>query len=398
MHKRHAIIIGAGAMGLTAAHHLLTHTDVRPIVLERENFIGGTSRTLNFNGNLMELGEHRLFTDDAEILSLWRSLLPDDDLPERQRITAVFCRGEMFQCPLNADWSTISRLGLFNALSIGASRLMSKISRRDEKTLADVLSNRFGQKFSKIFFGTCLQKIYGRSTAELDAAQIRLLNDFTAAEKFFCPKGGTGQLWENLAVEIKKLGGEVLLNSNVKAFRVGEDNLVKSVTVDTLAGTLTFPADIFLSSMPLDELVAALDEKIFPAENLTYRDRVTVGLLVDKLKTSTPAQTVYIADSTVKLARLQIFNNLSESFVADKTSTWLGADYFCNSGDDLNMSDDDFIKPATDELAALGLIDAAAVNFGACVKVSKALLVPENFGNMRGSLDGIKNLKRLGNG
>ena len=187
-----------------------------------------------------------------------------------------------------------------------------------------------------------------------------------------------------------------MTNSNVKNLRVGDDNLVKAATVDTLAGTLTFPADIFLSTAPLDELVDMLDEKILLAENLHYRDRVTVGLLVDKFNASTPAQTVYIADSTVKLARLQIFNNLSESFVADKSSTWLGADYFCGTGDDLNMSDDDFIKLATDELAALGLIDAAAVKFGACVKVSKALLVPENFDDLRGSLDAIKNLKRLG--
>lgn len=405
MHKKNAIIIGAGALGLTAAHHLLTHTDIRPIVLERENFIGGRSRTLDFSGNLMELDEHRLFTNDVEFLSLWKNLLPDEDFSERQRVTAIFCRGEVFQCPLDLNWSTISRLGLFSALSIGASFLISTISHRDEKTLADVLRNCFGQKFGDIFFGNCLQKILGRSTAELDASQTKLIGEFAGGEKFFCLNGGTGQLWKNLAAEIKKLGGEVLTGSNVKSFRVNDDNVVKSVTVDSLAGTLTFPADIFFTDMKIDELVDALGEKVFPAElrtvakNLPYRDRVTIGLLVDKLKISTLAQTVYIADPNVKIARLQIFNNLSTSFVADKNSIWLGADYFCRAGDDelFNMSNDAFIKLATDELATLGLIDSTDVKFGVRVNLPKALLVPENLDELHGAFDKLKNLKRLGN-
>ena len=65
MHKKNAIIIGAGVAGLTAAHYLLKMTDIRPIVLEKENFIGGLSRTVNFNGNRMDIGGHRFFTKNG---------------------------------------------------------------------------------------------------------------------------------------------------------------------------------------------------------------------------------------------------------------------------------------------------------------------------------------------
>lgn len=407
MHKQNAIIIGAGAIGLTVAHHLLTHTEIRPIVLERENFIGGMSRTLNFGGNLLEIGRHGLFSEDAEILSLWRTLLPDDDLPERQRISEIFCRGKIFQCPVAPTLKTIGRFGLIGALSIGASLLKSKFARRDEITLADVLSNRFGQKFAEIFFGGYVTKIFGRAPEELGAAwNSRLPAELTAEEKFFYPRRGVGQLWQNLADKIKQLGGEVLTDSNVKSFRVDANKLVKSVTVESLAGTLNFPADIFLTSMPYDELADALDEKILPAnlrdvaKSLPYRSLVTVGLLVDKLKISTPAQIVYVAEPTIKLARLNIFNALSPELVADKNSVWLGLDYFCGADDELwGMDEDSFVKFAAAELVTLGIIDAGSVKLGVRVKVPKIYPVfddDDKLAELRGALNEIKNLKRLG--
>ena len=59
--KKTAIIIGAGPAGLTAAYELLTKTDIRPIILEEEDFVGGISRTVNYNGNRMDIGGHRFF-------------------------------------------------------------------------------------------------------------------------------------------------------------------------------------------------------------------------------------------------------------------------------------------------------------------------------------------------
>jgi len=48
-----ALIIGAGPAGLTAALELLKKGDIHPIVVEQENFVGGISRTVEYNGNRM---------------------------------------------------------------------------------------------------------------------------------------------------------------------------------------------------------------------------------------------------------------------------------------------------------------------------------------------------------
>ena len=86
-----AIIIGAGPAGLTAAYYLLKNTDIHPIILEQEDFVGGISRTVNYKGNRMDIGGHRFFSKNQEVVKLWKELLPlqgapalDDKLLERE--------------------------------------------------------------------------------------------------------------------------------------------------------------------------------------------------------------------------------------------------------------------------------------------------------------------------
>ena len=57
-----ALIIGAGPAGLTAAYELVTRTDIKPIILEQSNDIGGISKTVVHNGNRMDIGGHRFFS------------------------------------------------------------------------------------------------------------------------------------------------------------------------------------------------------------------------------------------------------------------------------------------------------------------------------------------------
>ena len=47
--KKTAVIIGAGPAGLTAAYELLKKTDIHPIIIEKEDFVGGISRTVKHN-------------------------------------------------------------------------------------------------------------------------------------------------------------------------------------------------------------------------------------------------------------------------------------------------------------------------------------------------------------
>src|SRR5512142_364997 len=76
MAERIAIIIGAGPAGLTAAYELLARTDIRPIVLEKSDCLGGISRTVNYKGNRIDIGGHRFFSKSDRVMDWWLNILP----------------------------------------------------------------------------------------------------------------------------------------------------------------------------------------------------------------------------------------------------------------------------------------------------------------------------------
>lgn len=67
---------GAGPAGLTAGIELLRQTDIIPILLEEKDCVGGLSRTVFYHGNRMDIGGHRFFSKDPDIMKWWTTLLP----------------------------------------------------------------------------------------------------------------------------------------------------------------------------------------------------------------------------------------------------------------------------------------------------------------------------------
>ena len=88
--------------------------------------------------------------------------------------------------------------------------------------------------------------------------------------------------------------------------------------------------------------------------------------------------------------------------VEDPLNTmWIGLEYFCNEGDEMwNMSDDDFIKFAIDELASIDVIDKSDVLDATRIKVKKAYPAYfdtySEFDTVKSYLSGIDNLWCLG--
>ncbi len=73
-----AVIIGAGPAGLTAALELLRRTDIKPVILEASNEIGGISRTIKYKGNRMDIGGHRFFSKSDRVMQWWMDLMPPE--------------------------------------------------------------------------------------------------------------------------------------------------------------------------------------------------------------------------------------------------------------------------------------------------------------------------------
>src|SRR5215831_14829686 len=142
-HMKIAIIAGAGPAGLTAAHELLAHTDVKPIVIELDTQVGGISKTINYRGNRMDLGGHRFFSKSDWVMNWWQNLLPvaagedagelalayqgqtraftpagdsgasaDQVMLVRSRLSRIYYRRRFFDYPLKLSYATLRNLGL----------------------------------------------------------------------------------------------------------------------------------------------------------------------------------------------------------------------------------------------------------------------------------------------
>ena len=350
----------------------------------------------------------------------------DNVMLVRNRHSRIFFLRTFFNYPISLTIDTLIKLGPVRILKIGLSYLkVSLFPVRKEKSLEDFFINRFGMELYFTFFKDYTEKVWGVSCKEIrpewGAQRIKGLSvtktiqhalrkffkshsdinkeeiETTLIEQFYYPKFGPGQVWEKAADIIQKNGGKVTINSRVVAIET-ENNQIRAVQVsDEISGQLTrHQADYVFSSMPVRELIAAMGKDVpepvkAVAAGLIYRDFITVGLLLNKLKIKNetnqktindliPDNWIYIQERDVKLGRLQIFNNWSPYMVHDPDTVWVGLEYFCNEGDDLwLMSDEDFSKFAISELSSIDIINQEDVLDSTVLKMPKAY--PAYFGS-----------------
>ncbi len=334
MSKKTAVIIGAGPAGLTAAAELLERTDITPLVCERTDALGGISRTVNYQGNRMDIGGHRFFSKSERVMQWWLRFFPlqgapacDDRLlgrdvplntdpgapdPEtadrvmltRPRVSRILFERTFYEYPLAINWNTMANLGPWrlarNALSYGRAHLRPI---RPVASLEDFFINRFGRELYGTFFKDYTEKVWGipcnqispewgqqrvrglsLSKAVADALLRLVRRDTSVGQKgtetsliqqFLYPKFGPGQLWEHVAGYVEERGGSVHRGRQVVGLRREGNRLVEATVADVTSGKrTTLPVDYVLSTMPVPELLASMNGTVPGAVR-----RVAAGLM-----------------------------------------------------------------------------------------------------------------------
>lgn len=471
-----ALIVGAGPAGLTAALEFLKQSGVKPVVIEASQEIGGISRTIRYKGNRMDIGGHRFFSKSDRVMAWWLEQMPVEDGADggpisyrnqsrsvagfptassngngsdlvmlvRPRKSRIYFLRRFFDYPITLTKDTLMKLGLVRTFKIGMSYVASRLRRiAPEKSLEDFLINRFGRQLYLTFFKKYTEKVWGTScreiSAEWGAQRIKGLSLTSAVkhfvkktfgkpesgvaqrgtetsliERFLYPKFGPGQLWEHVAEKIVRQGGEIHMGLKAVSIHADGDRVLAMEAADSEGRTHTFVADYFFSTMPVRELVNAIEKGGTPipanvkqiSDGLVYRDFITIGLLVDKLSISEPDggllkdTWIYIQEPDVLMGRLQIFNNWSP-YLTVPGKVWIGLEYFCYETDPLwTMPDEDLKKFGTSELEKIGILQAADVLDAHVVRVPKTY--PAYFGTynrfdeLRAFTDGFENLFLIG--
>jgi protoporphyrinogen oxidase len=363
----------------------------------------------------------------------------------RQRKSRIYFLRQFFNYPIQLTADTLRKLGLFRTFKIGVSYVRSSVLPiRQVQNLEQFFINRFGRQLYRTFFKSYTEKVWGvpcdKISAEWGEQRIKGLSirktiahfvkqrfqkksddiaqkrvETSLIEQFLYPKFGPGQMWEEVARKVKLLGGEIITGLDVRDLHLQGDRITGITAADDQGHLRTFAGDYFFSTMPVKELVRALRTQVPPqiteiSDNLQYRDFITVGLLLDKLKVRDDDERVtrliadnwiYIQEPDVLAGRLQIFNNWSPHLVADPTKVWIGVEYFCYESDALwKNPDPDMAQFAVEELEKIDIIEKQYVRDWTVVRMPKTYPayfgVYERFDEVRQYLDQYENLFLIG--
>ncbi|MCV0220617.1 NAD(P)/FAD-dependent oxidoreductase [Stenotrophomonas sp. Ps181] len=464
--SKQIVIIGAGPAGLTAALELVGQPDVQVTIVEADDCVGGISRTVIHNGNRIDIGGHRFFSKSDWVMQWWANLMPIEHVEDgplnlryqgqvreglplgttraeggvpktmlvRNRLSRIYFNRRFFSYPLKLNADSFRNLGFGKTIQFGFSYLHSQISKIEpERSLEDFLINRFGQRLYRQFFKEYTEKVWGvpcnQISAEWGAQRIKSLSITKAVfhalrgmlgmngkavqtsliESFLYPKHGPGEMWETAAQIFQARGGTLLMKQKAVGLAV-ENGKVRSVTVQGESGeAFQLECTHVVSTMPVRDLVAASrqnwsHEVAVIADNLQYRDFITVGLLyrADELPRALGDNWIYIQEPGVNVGRVQVFNNWSPYMVKDASMIWLGLEFFCRETDDLwKMSDAELQALAQREMLQIGLVSAALAHDAVVIRVPKAYPgyfgeAYENFDRLRAALDAVPNLFLVG--
>ncbi|MEM9444801.1 MAG: NAD(P)/FAD-dependent oxidoreductase [Verrucomicrobiota bacterium] len=395
----HVVVMGGGPAGLTAAYKL-TKAEKKATVLEKDNVVGGISRTASYKGYHFDIGGHRFFTKAKMVDDLWREVMGDRFL-RRSRMSRIYYRKKFFYYPLRA-MNALMGLGIWNSFLIFISYMKAMLFPiKPEKTFQDWVCNRFGKRLFNTFFKTYTEKVWGipcsEITAEWAAQRIKGLSLLSAAinallkmptgnkskviktliDAFDYPPLGPGQMWNEFKGLIEEKGNRVQMESRVDKI-YWEPGSVKAVQVVQKDGTShALQGTDFLSTLPIKELILKLEptppaDIVEAANQLSYRDFLTVALIIEQ-DDLFPDNWIYIHDPDVKVGRIQNFKNWSPDMVPEKGMTCLGLEYFCFEEDGLwTMKDEDLVALGRKEIDQLGLAKAEDVQDGTVVRMPKA--------------------------
>jgi len=478
--QKTAIIIGAGPAGLTAAYELLNNTDIKPIVYEASNDIGGISKTVNYKGNRIDIGGHRFFSKSDTVMKWWNNILPieksdasktftlnyqgksrklkggagadpnktDDIMLVRSRLSRIYYGGKFYNYPITLESTTIKNLGLLRLTKMGASYVKARLKSLPENSLEEFYVNRFGRELYNTFFRDYTEKVWGVPCSEIapdwGAQRIKGLSvskaithalksslpkrkadieqknvETSLIEYFLYPKYGPGQMWEIVTKIVSKKGGEVHKNKEIVKLQAKNNEIVAVDVRDRHTGKIEhIEGDYFISTMPVKDLINSIKGVKVPAnvktvaDGLRYRDFITVGLLLKRLKIKNqtdnktlndivPDNWIYIQEPGVKVGRLQIFNNWSPYLVKNINNVWIGMEYFVNEGDKLwSKEDSAMAKFGIKELASIGIIDEEDVIDSTVIRVKKTYPAYfgtyDRFSEIRDFTDKFDNLYLLG--
>lgn len=395
------VIAGAGVAGLAAAWRLQGRADVPFVVFERASCVGGHSRTIQHEDFRFDLGGHRFYTKKPEVQALIEELV-GDDLLVVDRVSRILFRGRFVHYPLS-PFNTLRALGPFGAaravLDYAATKPRMAVARpAREETFEDWALSRFGRYLYDVYFKVYTEKTWGVPCTELSAdfaeQRIKGLSFREAVKDAILPRGDTESLVRRFVYPRRGFGqipdamaravaapNRLLTGHDVTAVEHDGSHITAVQARRPDGSSVRERCCEFINCIPLDELVRLMQpappqEVLSAADALRYRSMVILFLVVEAPRVSAD-HWIYIPSPEIGFCRLHEPKNWSPD-MAPPERTGLVLEYFCQEGDSRWQTDDaGLAREATDDLAAVGLVDPRSVSGWTVVRLAKGYPVYE---------------------
>lgn len=362
---RNILVLGGGIAGLSLAAFLKR----RCIILERQDKVGGLSRSYALDGVAYDIGPHIIFSKNKEVLDLHTSMIETNKV---RRSNQIVYKGSYVKYPFENDLGKLPPEDRDRCLK---EFLNNPYENYTANNMLQFFLKTFGEGITHSYLQPYNQKIWKFDPSCMDTQMVERIpkppkEDVIKSANGIETEGYTHQLFFNypksggfqtLVDEYAKRASdysEIKTGINIKSIKKEADNWIVSTNNGDFIG------EKLINCMPLHELFKIISAPSLVTKALDALLYNSIHIVVINVKRDSIGNhfALYIPDPDIIFHRLSKLNFLGSNYSREGDASTLMAEVTFRPGSYLETLDRKSIEEKViDDLTKLGYIEACDV-------------------------------------
>lgn len=367
--SKNVVIVGAGIAGLTTGYKLIEQGyDVT--IVERDDAVGGLSRTYKDNEFAFDSGPHRFYTKNQEVIDFIEDILGEDYISMKMT-SSVYILGKYYDWPLSLKVVLKLPFRVMFFAAIDMIKLLFKKPKQVE-TYSEYVLQKYGKTLYRIDFDPYTAKFAKIPTNQLHSdwakagvnravidEKVKMDSIFDVVKStifpskenitIIYPNEGISVFSEILKERIINMGGNIILNSKPTDIKV-EGKKVSEVRISD--GTVVSDVEHLVWTGSINEATDLLD---LPQKELEYLNIIAYNVRM-KGEPKMKDQWIYYVDDDLIFNR--IYNTVRFSpYKAPEGYYGLCVEVTCRNDSDVMRNPKSIYDRVIADLKKVKLID-----------------------------------------